>query len=592
MLFKDAADAFSKLEGISSRLEMIDALTELLKKTDKGEVRQLIYFTQGILAAPFEGIEIGVAEKMTEEAISIATGYTKDQVVASFRKTGDLGLTAEELTAKTKLRRMTHNKYSMGEVFETMLKIATKSGVGSQEGKIKHLSELLAASSPIEARYITRFALGQLRLGVGDATILEGLSKAFTGSRDAKEQLEDAYNICSDLGRVGEVLLKDGMKGVEHLKVTLFSPVRPALAERLPTAKEILEKMGGTCAVESKYDGLRVQIHMDKKAKKVEIFSRRLEKLTPMFPELVKAALEEVDAKTAIFEGEAILYDEVSEQFRPFQETIQRKRKHGVEEMSAEMPLHVFTFDLLYLDGEDYLGVPYKDRRKKLEDIIGGKGTLRLSGRIITSNPKEFEKYFETEISDGLEGVIAKDLSAKYIAGARKFSWIKMKRSYKGELSDTVDLVIIGFYRGKGMRTEFGFGGLLAAVYNDKKDMFESVTRIGTGFSEELMKSLRDTLSKIKKDKKPARVISTMVPDFWVEPKYIVTVRADEITKSSLHMAGLEKQEDGTESGLALRFPRIVGGGIREDKSAEDATTTKELIEMFKQQRKTKLAEN
>ncbi len=592
MLFKDAAEFYSKLEGISSRLEMIDVLTDLFKKAERGEIKQLIYFTQGMLAPPFEGVEIGVAEKMTEEAIAAATGFTKENAVMSFRKTGDLGLTAEELVAKTRLRRMLSNKFTISEVFETMLKIATRSGVGSQEGKIKHLSELLAASSPTEARYITRFAMGQLRLGVGDATILEALAKAFTGSREAKERLEEAYNICSDLGRVGEVLMRDGIKGVEHIKVTLFSPVRPALAERLPTAKEILEKMGGTAAVESKYDGLRTQVHVDKTAKRVEIFSRRLEKLTPMFPELVKAALEEVHAKKAIFEGEAILFDEVSEQFRPFQETIQRKRKHGVEAMSTEMPLHIFAFDLLYLDGEDYLDVPYKERRKKLEEIIKGSGTLRLSGKIVTNSPKEFEKYFEQEISDGLEGVIAKDLNAKYIAGARKFSWIKMKRSYKGELSDTLDLVIIGFYRGRGQRTEFGFGGLLAAVYNDKKDVFESVTRIGTGFSEEMMKQFRDILSKIKKDKKPARVVSVMEPDFWVEPKYVVTVRADEITKSPMHMAGAETQDDGSSIGYALRFPRIVSGGIREDKSSEESTTTKELIEMFTQQRKSKLAEN
>jgi DNA ligase-1 len=588
MLFEDVAGYYGRLEGISSRLEMIDVLTEMLKKAKKGEIKNIIYLTQGILAPPFAGVEIGIAEKLVEESIALATGNDKQKIEALFRKTGDLGLTAEQMVKTKKQGRMAGKKFEVNEVFSMLMKIATTSGAGSKDLKIRMLASLIGSGSPEEARYVVRFALGQLRLGVGDATVLEALSKMETGERKFKDRLETAYNICSDLGTVGEVLAKEGTKGIEEFRVELFKPIRPALAERLPTAEEILERMRGRCAVESKYDGLRAQVHIDRRSGKVEIYSRRLERLTEMFPELVRAALKEVGAKEAILEGEAIAYDEVTNQFHAFQETIQRRRKHDVAEKSLSLPLHLFSFDLLYLDGESYLMRKYSERRERLEAIVKGDGVIRLSDRIVTSKPKDIEEYFDKAIEDGLEGIVAKDLDAPYIAGARKFSWIKMKRSYKGELSDTLDLVIVGFYAGKGSRTEFGFGGLLAAVYNQKEDVFETISKIGTGFTEEEMVAFKKLLEKIKVARKPARVVAVVEPDFWVEPKYVVTVRADEITKSPTHTAGRQKEGD-VEVGYALRFPRIVSKGVREDKDPEDATTTKEVVEMFRQQRKTKV---
>lgn len=589
MLFDEVASYYDKLEGISSRLEMIDLFTELLKESSKDEIRELVYITQGRLAPPFEAVETGIAEKYAEAAIGMATGYETEEVVRRYRKSGDMGIAAEELSKSTKLRRMTQKKLTVTEVYETMRKIAETSGKGSQDAKIKLFASLIASSSPLGSRYLARLALGQLRLGLGDATILEALSKMATGERKLKPKLESAYNICSDLGKVADVLSRHGVKGIENMEVTLFSPIRPALAERLPTAKEILERMGGKCAVEHKYDGMRAQVHFSKREKRVKIFSRNLEVVTDMFPEIARAALSEVDASEAIFEGEAIAYDEISGEFHPFQETATRKRKHGVEEKSKEIPLHLFAFDLLYYNGESYLSKGYEERRKKLDSIIRKNGVVRTSDRIVTTSPKELERYFTEAIEEGLEGIVAKDLTAPYIAGARKFSWIKMKRSYKSELSDSLDLVIVGYYLGRGQRAEFGFGGLLAAVYNEKRDMFETITRIGTGFTEEQMKDFKRTLDKIKVTNRPARLDSLLTPDFWIEPRYVVTVTADEITRSPMHTCGRSKNEEGEELGYALRFPRIVSEGVRKDKSAEDATTTKEVLEMFHQQKKTKV---
>lgn len=585
MLFKDAVVYYDELEGTSSRLEMIDILSELLSRSSPDEIRHLIYITQGVLSPSFEGTVIGLAESFEEQAIAAATGYSKDSVIQAYKRSGDLGAVAEEFCAKSKLKRISSKSFTVNDIFESMHKIAKTGGQGSQDSKIKMLMEILSASSPLEARYAARFALGRLRLGLGDATILEALSKAFTGNRDAKQVLENAYNICSDLGRIGETIAEEGIKGIERIEVQLFSPIRPALAGRVPTSEQILEKMHGRCAIESKYDGLRQQIHMDRRRGKVEIYSRNLEVLTPMFPEIVDAALEEISADSAIIEGEAIGYNESTSQFLPFQETIQRKRKHGVEEMSKEMPLTLFSFDIMYLNGTDTMSKPYSERRELLESILKKRSMIRLSDRMVTGDPKSIDRYFNAVIGDGLEGIIAKDLDSRYVAGARKFSWIKLKRSYKGELSDTLDLVILGYFLGKGLRAEFKFGGLLAGVYNDKEDTFETITRIGTGFSEAQMRSLKKDLDGIKAKRKPARVNAVVEPDFWVEPKYVVTVRADEITRSSMHTCGVK---DGI--GYALRFPRLVSDGIRQDKSASDATTTEEVTEMFGIQRKSKLS--
>ena len=584
MLFKELSLYYEKLENVSSRLSMIDLLSEMFSHSSSSEIKELVYITQGVISPPFEGKEIGMAEKLAIASLSLSTGIDEKTIEKTFSKSGDLGFVAEQLINSSKLKSLNGKKFTVSEFFSTMVKISNTSGIGSKDGKIKLLSGILSNSSSIEARYTIRFALGKLRLGLGDATILEALSKSYTGERTSKIILENAYNLSSDLGTVAQVLFEKGIDGIKKMDITLFSPIRPELAERAKNFEEILERMEGLCAVESKYDGLRAQLHMDKKKKRVEIFSRNLERMTDMFPDLIKSALEEINAENIIAEGEAIAYDDVTEEFLPFQDTIQRKRKHGIKEKTAEVPLHLFLFDIMYLNNKSLISLPYKERRMLLELTLTKKKTILPSTKIIVHTSKELELFFNKEVTNGLEGIIAKDLSSAYIAGARKFSWIKMKRSYKSELSDTVDLVVIGYFLGKGSRTEFGLGGLLVAAYNSDKDIFESITKIGTGFTEKQMSFFSDLLNKIKTKKKPARVESGVEPDFWTDPIYVIEVRADEITRSPLHSCGKEIGSND-ETGYALRFPRIVSDGVR-DKKAEDATTTKEIIEMFKIQKK------
>lgn len=578
MKFIELAKVFEKLEATTKRLEMFEILSEFFKKVDKEEIDKVVYFCQEQLLPSFKGLEIGMAEKMVEKAIAKATGVKLEKIESEYKKQGDLGLVTFNLLSKKPATLFPTKALSISDVYNQLYKIAQTTGEGSVEKKIDMLAGLLVSATPLEGKYIARFVLGRLRLGIGDPTIMDSLSKAITGDRaKIRPDIERAYNLCSDLGLVAKVLFEKGIAKLKEFKVQVGLPIRMALAERLPSAEDIIKKIG-KCAVETKYDGLRLQCHYD--GSKVEIFSRNLERMTHMFPEIVEGIKKQLKAKSAIIEGEALAFNEATGEFFPFQVTIQRKRKHGIEAMAKEFPLVLFAFDLLYLNGKDMTQEPYLKRTEILRKIIKPDSTIRPTERIITSSPKELEAFFEENIERGTEGIIAKRLDAVYQAGARNFNWIKLKRSYKGELQDTIDVVIVGYFKGRGLRAKFGIGALLGCVYDSSTDTFKTIAKIGSGLSEEQWQEIKKLLDKIKLNKKHPRVESEIEADVWVEPKYVFTVRADEITKSPVHTAGKTK----TEPGFALRFPRIESW-IR-DKKPEDATSVKEIIEMFKMQKK------
>jgi len=577
MKFIKFAEYLEKLEGTSKRLEMFEILSQLFKEADKEEADKIVYFCEEQLLPPWSGLETGMADKMVAKAIVKASGRSDKEVLDSYKKMGDLGLVVEKVGGKQ--ATLFHKKLlNVSDVYHEFVKIAQVSGEGSVDKKIGMLSGMLSNMSGKEMKYAIRFALGRLRLGIGDPTIMDSISKALTGDRmELRKEIERAYNLSSDLGYIAKVLFDKGVKGLKEFKVVVGKPIRMALAERLPSAEDIVKKIG-KCAVETKYDGLRLAIH--KHGEKIEIFSRNQERMTPMFPDVINAINKQISVKDAILEGEAVAYNEETGEFFPFQVTMTRKRKYGIEELSKQMPIVLFAFDLLY-DGKDLTHETYEDRRKRLREIVKKGFVVRLSDQIITDDPKEMEKFFEENVEKGTEGIIAKRLDAEYQAGARNFNWIKLKRSYRGELQDTIDVVIIGYMKGRGMRAEFGIGALLGAVYDEKSDLFKSVAKIGSGLSEEKWVEIRKLLDKTNTVKKPARVDSILQADVWTYPKYVFTVRADEITRSPIHTAA---QEGGV--GLALRFPRIEGW--TRDKKAEDCTSVKELKEMFKMQKKVK----
>ncbi len=576
MRFEKFTQYLEKIEKTTKRLEMFDILSELFQKADKKEVQNIVYFCEEQLLPPFYGFEMQMAESAAAKALAKSTNKSPEVVKKHYKKVGDYGLVAEEI-----INPPSRKELNINDIYNKLTEMAKVSGSGSVEKKIDLLTELLTHCKPKEAKYVLRFVLGRLRLGLGDPTIMDSMSKAITGDRmKLRKDIERAYNLCSDLGLVSATLFEKGESALKKFEVKVGSPIRMAAAERLPGPKEIIKKIG-KCAVESKYDGFRLQIH--KNGDKVEIFSRNLERMTHMFPDIVEGIKKQISAKKAIFEGEALAFNESSGELLPFQVTIQRKRKHDVLEMSKDLPLVMFLFDILYKNNDDLTGKGYEQRRKIMTSTLKTGPIIRLSNRIITNDPKEMEKFFEDEISKGLEGIIAKRLDGIYEAGGRGFNWIKMKRSYKGQLEDTIDVVIIGYFKGRGMRTKFGIGALLAAIYDKKKDAFTSIARIGSGLTEENWVKIRKTIDKDKLSKKPARVESLVTPDVWVQPKHVLTVLADEITESPMHSAA----KDGDGPGLALRFPRVQGW-IRADKSPEDATETKEVKDMFKQQRKVK----
>ncbi len=575
MKFAIVAEHFEKLEETTKRLEMFEILSQLFKKTPHSDIDKLIYICQERIKPAYEGIEIGMAERMLEKAIARATGTDIKKVKELYKKKGDLGLVAEALSGKFKNKLIKPKELTLAEVYDGFLKTAKVSGVGAVDQKISIIAGLLSRANPKEAKYIARFVIGRLRLGIGDPTIMDSLSKAKIGDRGLREKIERAYNLCSDLGFVAKTLFEKGEKALDKFKVTPGKPIRMALAERLPSSKDIIKKIG-KCAVEAKYDGFRLQCH--KVGNKVFLFSRNLENMTHMFPEIV-SEVKKLRQKNIIFEGEALAYNDATGELYPFQVTITRKRKYEIEKIAEELPLRMFVFDLLYVNGKDFTPEKYITRRKKLESIFKKGEILQPSAMIVTDDPKEMEKFFEQEVSAGLEGVMAKRLDAPYSAGARNYNWIKLKRSYRGELSDTIDVVIVGYLKGRGMRAKFGIGAILVAVYDKKEDVFKTIAKVGSGFSEKQWVELREMLDKIAIKHRPARVDSEIKPDVWVEPKYVITVRADEITRSPLHTAGKTEKE----MGYALRFPRAVEF-IRFDKTPEDANTVNEIKKMYKMQ--------
>ncbi len=575
MLFKDLSQYFEKLEKTSSRLSLIDILSDLFKEAKDEEIDKIVYLTQGRIAPFFEATEIGMAEKTVASAVAAVISINRNEVLKLYSNLGDMGLAVQQLMLNIKYQK---SNLTVEEVFETLMLIAKTSGEGTVEKRQNLLAGLLKNSDKLSARYIVRIPLGNLRLGIGDPTILDGLAKAVLQDKSKRKLLEGAYNRTSDLGLIAQTLKTKGLRAVENLKVQIGKPIRSELCERLPNPEKAIEKMQKV-DVQYKYDGFRVQIHKD--GEKVYMFSRNLENMTHMFPELINATLKQVKANTVILDTEALAYNTESEEFLPFQETTKRRRKHGISEMAQKLPLKAFVFDILYKDGKSLIDEPLSKRLEILKETIKEDDVLILTKNQIISDPKALALILEDSISKGLEGIVIKKIDSKYVAGGRNFNWVKLKRHSSGELQDTIDCVILGYVTGKGKRTAFGAGALLVGVYDDKKDEFVTVSKIGTGLSDDEWREIHKRADKISVDHKPARVSSTIIPSVWIKPEIVIEVLADEITRSPVHTAG----KTDSEAGYALRFPRLVNFR-NSDKKAEDATTVNELIEMYKEQEK------
>jgi len=573
--FAELSGYLDRLESTSSRNELVKTLAELYAKSSPDEIQPLSYLIQGRLVPFFEPIEIGLGDKLVIAAIAQAFETPADEVTKLFDRLGDLGMVAATLSAhgsKTELPVIA--------VHAKLLEIALASGAGSVEKKRSLFAALLQQVDPVSAKHLVRIALGRLRLGIGDPTVLDALSFAKKGDKSLRPVLEGAYNRVSDLGLIARTFWSGGETAVDALKVTVGRPIRSQLAERLPNPEAVIKKLG-LVAVQPKYDGIRVQIH--KKGSTVRVFSRNLEDYTLMFSELTAAAQALMD-ETLILDGEAIAYSKELEEYLPFQLTASRRRQHGIEQAAKDLPLVAFVFDILYRNGRDLTELPYEERLALVDEVIAGSAVLLPAPIIKTDSVEVLTKTLLDNISQGLEGVVVKRPDSKYQAGARNFNWVKLKRHTSGELNDTVDLVLLGYYFGKGKRAEFGVGALLAGVYDAEKDRFATITKLGTGLSDAEWRQIHERADKLQVDHRPARVDSILTPDVWLEPEVVVEVMADEITPSPRHTAGKAGED---EPGFALRFPRVVSFRGA-DKRPEDATTVKEIAQLFRQQRERK----
>ena len=572
MTFSDLSHYFKKLEETPSRNTMTEILAELFRKAGKDEISKICYLLLGRVVPLYEAIEFGVADKFIIRAIARASGATDDDVRRGFKKTGDLGSTAEVL------HRGSGRSISVVGVYEKLYEIAKSGGVGSQEKKISLLADLLRSVSPLSARYIGRIPLDKLRLGFSDMTILDSLSWMLAQDKSLRPELEDAYNVRPDIGYIAATVKAHGIAGLSQVRSKVGAPILASLCQRIPTADEMIKKMGEV-AVEPKYDGVRVQIHYEKskvnpptggQKSKVKTFSRNLENTTDMFPELQKIG-NQLNAKEAILDSEAVGVDPKTGKLIPFQETMTRKRKHEIDTASRNVPLKFFVFDILYKDGKDLLTIPLKDRREVLEQTVKKGNLLVISPQIVTSSAREIRRYHDEQINKGLEGAVVKKWNSPYEPGRRGYSWVKFKEEEgkTGKLTDTIDAVIMGYYRGEGKRSGFGIGAFLVGV--KKNESFVTITKIGTGVSDELWKDFRTKLNVLKTTKQPHEYESVnkmFTPDVWVRPAIVVEIAGDDLTKSSTHGAG-----------VAVRFPRLVR--IRTDKSPQNVTTVKEIKDMY-----------
>lgn len=586
MKFSELAKIFLRLEATSKRLELIDILSELfLLIQSASEAGEITYLIQGRVAAFYEPIEFGMGDRLIERAISHAYDKEIDVVHSLNSKLGDLGLVAEEIAREVDVE---HKKLLVEDLFVQLKTIAQTSGERSIESKIGILSDLLKQSDSVSVKFIVRIVSGRLRLGIGDPTVLEALSNARFGDRKYRKELERAYNEISDLGLIAEVLWKhEGIKALEVIKkmtVTVGRPLRSELCERLPNPEKTIEKMG-TVISQFKYDGFRTQMHLDRKTGTVRLFSRNLEETTHSFPELISGLLDQIDADSVILDSEALAYHPDSEEFFPFQETTKRRRKYGIEEMSQTLPLRAFVFDILYKNGESLVHLPVTERLKILNSTVKRNAdkldTLIVSESRIISEPRPLALMLEEALTKGLEGLVIKKIESPYEAGARNFNWVKLKHTASEQLKDTVDCVVLGYIYGRGKRVAFGVGALLVGVYDKERDVFVSISKIGTGLSDVEWVAVRERCDKFISHDKPARVESDIVPSVWVDPEVVIEVLADEITRSPLHTAGRTE----TDPGYALRFPRLVS--FRDsDKRPEDATQVDEVKELYMMQGK------
>ncbi len=562
MKFSELSEYLEKLEKTASRLEITSILTDLFKKTDSGEIQKTVYLTLGVLAPNYEGVLLNLAEKMVIRAIALAYGKDILEVTKLYKEKGDVGNVAQEL-GKGKGGDLT-----VLEVYGKLLEIAKDNGEGSQDRKIEKMASLLKNLDPLSCRFIARIPVGKLRLGFSEKTVIDALAGH---DIKIKKDISEAYNIRPDIGYVAKLVKEGNLKAA---KPEVGVPVVPMLAQRLNSVTEMIKKMGEV-SVEPKFDGLRIFIHYRRKDNFIRIFTRNMNSIPlETFPELQEIG-KFIKADEVILDSEAIGLDPKREMFLDFQKTIQRRRKHEIEKNASEIPLQFQVFDILLVDGRSMINEPYMTRREELKKVVVNGSILRVDENTITKDPEVIKKMHQKYLKMGLEGVVVKKANGGYVSGRTGWNWVKMKEveGMEGKLADTIDAVVMGYFSGKGKRTQFGLGKILVGIREGEK--IRTLTKVGTGLTEEGLVEMKRRLDALSSKVEPREYLvdKDLTPDVWANPSLVVEIAADSISVSPKHSLK-----------MSLRFPKFLR--FRDDKSADQATTITELRDMFKLQKR------
>ena len=545
-----------KVEETSGSLDKIDLVAAFLGTLDEAELAVCCNYIIGTLFPPGLDLDLGVGPSILYQALARACGCPLSQVTDLLRATGDPGLVAAGMVEKKRPQGLSaflggnesESLLSIIEVQDRFAAMARASGKRSQDIKIKNLQFLFSHARPLEARYIARLAIEDMRIGVGEGSIRDAIARAFAAAGADSEKVERAYNLTNDMGLVAAAARAGTL---DRLSVMINHPIKMMLAQLGESIPAAMAEMG-TAAVEWKYDGARVQIHKD--GDRVRVFSRRLENVTASLPEIVEAA-RQVKARSAILDGEAVA---MGADGRPmaFQEILKRfRRKYHVAKLAKEIPLRLFLFDLIYLEGESLAHLPLKERRALLEGVAEAD---LLADQMLSNNPAEVAAAYERALEAGHEGLIIKNPSSAYAPGKRGKNWLKIK-----PVMETLDLVVIGAKWGEGRRASF-LGSYRLACVDQSSGKLLDVGWVATGLTDEALAELTEMFREL--------IILEKGMEVEIKPAVIFEVAYEEIQKSPNY-----------SSGYALRFPRMVR--VRDDKSLEEADTLERILSLYRSQR-------
>lgn len=569
MKLNKITEVFTKLEKTNSRLEMTDILAELLKSVnDSNELKIIVNLVQGQL----DSEKLGIAEAMIIDSLVPISGYSKEYIKKIVVKHGDVGSAAEEVLSDKKQYSLfkATKPLELSVFYNRMRKLAD---IKSYKAKIKELSGIFTNVTPADAKFVARLVMGILRLGVATATILDSMAVGISGKKADKVIIEEAYNLSSDIGEVAVKLKEEGIEAVAATDASYGTPIRPMLASRAKY-NEIMDKMGKRCFAEYKLDGERVQIHVTSRPtstsdvfiKDVQLFSRKLNDITDQYPDIVEIVKQSIRARECILDGEIVGFKDGK--MIPFQVLMKRKRKHDIKSVMKEVPVKLYLFDILRLGDKTKLHTPYMLRRDILAGLFTDDETIELVKQQQIGNQTELVGFFEQARTLGYEGIIAKRDIGQYEAGNRGANWIKLKGLEGAKMLDSVDVVIIGGYLGRGKRKGMA-GSFMTAIYNKEMLRYEAFVNIGSGFTDEKIVELSALTKQLIIPNPAANVYTLEAPEVWIIPKIVLELIADEITFKNGQF-------------YSLRFPVL--RSIRTDKAPEQATTLKEIKSMYAKQ--------